>query len=587
VDRIRQQDPDPFEAVASSSEPGMNLISVDFDLVMVNRANERLYAKPIVSLLGKKCYREFEKREEPCPHCPGRLALATGEPHEAETVGVRDDGTRFAARIRAHPIMGPDNRPTGFIEVVEDITEQKRAENLARIDSGLQDALATVQNIPHALREALKAALLMESIDLAAVYQVDPESGEHRLVQQQGVPAELSGWLAEVSQGVSSHPESGGLQGLRAVARVPIMHRGTLVATLVAATTTYPDIPLSVRAGLHTLGTTTGNAISRILAEKCRGDAVADLEALILASPVPTWVVDSRGHVTLWNKAAERVFGWRAAEVRHRPPPWSDRGESGMPAPRGFGAGPEAEAVTWLPRKAGGRVPVRLSTVPFRDVVGNESSLVVMAEDLSLEHRLAQLEEALARLEDSARGGGTSGADTAAVVDASSAAHASSTAAQLDALGASASAGASAEPPLPSAFHRRSAIRVLIIDAGEPWGEELVSVLTQLGGTGVRCASVEEARTLLAEARNGEPGTEAPPFSLAVVSVVGPGGSSGLGVAAALRSLGWRIPVVMCSETEVRGYEEHGIAGIFKRPFRPQEVSLTLHSVLGEEATTT
>jgi hypothetical protein len=55
----------------------MNLISVDFDLVMVNRTNERLYGKSMVALLGNKCYREFEKRDAPCPHCPGRLALET------------------------------------------------------------------------------------------------------------------------------------------------------------------------------------------------------------------------------------------------------------------------------------------------------------------------------------------------------------------------------------------------------------------------------------------------------------------------------------------------------------------------------
>ena len=109
----------------------MNLISVDFDIVMVNRTNERLYAKSMTALLGNKCYSEFEKRDKPCPHCPGRLALETGEAQEAETTGMRDDGTRFSARIKAHPVIGPDNRATGFIEIVEDITEQKRAESLA------------------------------------------------------------------------------------------------------------------------------------------------------------------------------------------------------------------------------------------------------------------------------------------------------------------------------------------------------------------------------------------------------------------------------------------------------------------------
>jgi PAS domain-containing protein len=104
------RDEQHFSAPAADSEPGMNLISVDFDIIMVNRTNERLYAKPMVALLGQKCYREFEKRDEPCAHCPGRVALRTGEAHETETTGLRDDGTRFSVRIKAHPVIGPDNR---------------------------------------------------------------------------------------------------------------------------------------------------------------------------------------------------------------------------------------------------------------------------------------------------------------------------------------------------------------------------------------------------------------------------------------------------------------------------------------------
>jgi len=647
---------DSFEAVASDTEPGMNLISVDFDLVMVNRANERLYAKPITALLGKKCYREFEKRDEPCPHCPGRLALATGEPHEAETIGVRDDGTRFAARIRAHPIIGPDNKPTGFIEVVEDITEQKRAENLARLDSELQESLVTAQNIPQALRLVLKAALRMESIDLGAVFQAEPDSREHRLVQAENVPPDLMEALTVLSQGASFRPDLHGRGGLRAIAVVPILHRGTVMATLLAGTTTYPDLPPSIHAGLQTLGATAGNAISRILAEKCRGDAVADLEQLIFASPLPTWVLDSQGRVTLWNRAAERVFGWKAGEVKGQPPPWSresfrpvrgkteleekTRGEHEGPTsigkvtetsvadvtgiadvtgvPHAMGVADTrgvaeataarlavAEALeTWLPRKSGEAVPVRLHAAPFRDVVGNRSSLVVIAEDLSLELKVAELERALEHLQKGlgkAPPPGRTGVRDPSGVQDPDGFH--------DPRGPDSTSTASME---------HSPARVLIIDAGEPWGAELASLLGQLGHEAERSPSVEEALGLL-ERATGRPGentlgnagpvaaasqsdagpvaaaaeegpgperlpvgkTPQQPFSLVVVSVVGPGGSSALSVAAALRTRGWNLPVLMSSDSEVRGYQHHGIAAVIRRPFRKEEVAATIEKVLG------
>ena len=139
-------------------------------------------------------------------------------------------------------------------------------------------------------------------------------------------------------------------------------------------------MPPSLRNGLQVLGATTGTAISRILAEQSRGDAIADLEAVVAASPLATWAIDGRGRITMWNKAAEKVFGWRAAEVAGSPPPWG-------PAPSRAAAGPR-EAV--LDRKDGRPVEVRLSTATFRDVVGNNSALIFVAEDLCAQRRISK-----------------------------------------------------------------------------------------------------------------------------------------------------------------------------------------------------
>jgi PAS domain S-box-containing protein len=266
-----------LEALMSSAEPGMNFISADFDLVMVNRTNERFYGRPVAELLGKKCHREFEHREEPCPHCPGRLAMATGESHETETSGYQPDGTRHFARIRAYPVMGPDNRPTGFIEVVENITGQKRRESLERIESNLQDALVRTKTVQKALRSALDAAMRIEGIDWACVFIVDQATGEHCLSSQRHVSPDSLEPLAAASRGVpASHAEE--IPGIPPVLEVvPILYRDSLVATLLAGSSSYPALPATIKTGLHSLGAATGNAISRIWAEQSRGDAVADL----------------------------------------------------------------------------------------------------------------------------------------------------------------------------------------------------------------------------------------------------------------------------------------------------------------------
>ena len=513
------------EIVPPDTEPGMNFISVDFDLIMVNRANERLYGKPVTALLGKKCYREFERRDEPCPHCPGRLTLATGETHETETMGTRDNGTRFFARIRTHPVMGPDNQPTGFIEVVEDITEQKLAESLSDIETDLQIALLSAKSVQRAVRAALEAALRLQGIDWGCVFMADPASGEPSLVFHRGVSPEqleMLGAIAREEPGAQL-TDAGGAPA--AVEVVPILHRSDRIATILVGTSTGLGISPTPRAGLRSLGAITGNAISRIRAEQSRGDAVADLEAVVMIAPAATWVLDRAGRITMWNRAAERLLGWQAAEVIGQPQP--------------FGAAHLDPVPDVLTRKDGRTVEVRLFIAPFRDVVGNQSATIVMAEDLSQQKRLEYLEARLAAAE--------AGPESRAGPRTSA-----------DATGSTAPAA-----------------RVLIIDSGELWGQELLDILSHLGYAPTRCASIDEAAVILRDVK-----AEDHPFILTVVDLVTPTGSSGLAQKAALRDLGLRAPVVVSCDADVRGYEQYDIAGAIKRPYDIEAVGKAIREAL-------
>jgi PAS domain-containing protein len=539
-----EQYEEQFGIPTPDTEPGMNLISVDYDIVMVNRPNERLYAKAMVAMLGNKCYREFEKRDAPCTHCPGTLALATGEAQETETTGLRDDGTRFSARIKAHPVIGPDNRPTGFIEIVEDITEQKRTESLAAIDGQLQTWLAGIQNVRSALREGLRASLLVEGIDCGAAFMLEIGTQQAELVVERGLnPASLDMFTEmarrTAAQGAPAAPPVD-LYGAarpsgtpRVVTVIPVLHRNAPLAVIIVGSTVYPVIPPSLRNGLQVLGTTLGTAISRILAEQSRGDAIADLEAVIAVSPLATWAINEQGSITMWNKAAEKVFGWRAGEIVGSPPPWGQSLADGSP--------PEAA----LDRKDGTPVEVRLSSAVFRDVVGNDSARIFVAEDLRAQKRIAELEARIVGLE-----------------------------AELEMRrGAGASAVATAGDRLPGL----KGLRVLIIDGGEDWGEELSATLTALGCTPMRCVAPEHTSEILAKAD-----AAARQFCVAVVALVGPGGTSGLGQRAALRSLGLAAPVILSSDVEVRGHEQHGIAAVITRPYEQEAVREALLAALQE-----
>ncbi|MBU1983472.1 PAS domain S-box protein, partial [bacterium] len=117
-----------YRSLVENINLGITLINADYEIVMTNSFHGAAFGRPLCDFVGKKCYAEFEKREAVCPHCPGARAMAIGEPAEAESVGIRDDGSRFPVRIQAFPVIGPDGVTSGFIEVVEDITERKQAQ---------------------------------------------------------------------------------------------------------------------------------------------------------------------------------------------------------------------------------------------------------------------------------------------------------------------------------------------------------------------------------------------------------------------------------------------------------------------------
>ncbi|MDD5758493.1 MAG: response regulator [Desulfobulbaceae bacterium] len=116
-----------YRTLVDSLPMGVSVISRDHRINMVNRMYADWFGRSAESFGDKICHEQFEQRDSPCAHCPGVVSMETGGIAHAETEGVRQDGSRFAVRIRTVPLHNGELTPSGFIEVVEDITELKRA----------------------------------------------------------------------------------------------------------------------------------------------------------------------------------------------------------------------------------------------------------------------------------------------------------------------------------------------------------------------------------------------------------------------------------------------------------------------------
>lgn len=126
--RTLHESEERYRTLVENIDIGITLIDRNYNILMTNAAMGEFFHKPVCEFVGRRCYAEFEKRTDVCPHCPGKVAMSSGRPTEVETLGVRDDGTSFPARIRAFPMKGPDGAANGFIEVVQDITRQRQAQ---------------------------------------------------------------------------------------------------------------------------------------------------------------------------------------------------------------------------------------------------------------------------------------------------------------------------------------------------------------------------------------------------------------------------------------------------------------------------
>jgi PAS domain S-box-containing protein len=136
------------------------------------------------------------------------------------------------------------------------------------------------------------------------------------------------------------------------------------------------------------------NITSRKLAESSLTHALATLRALVTASPLAIYMIDGQGLVTtVWNLAAERIFGWSAEEVLGRPLP-TVGDESREEYERLCARVMAGETLTGVEvqrrRRDGTPIHLSLALAPLRGSDGNVESVVAMVADVT-ERRRAEV----------------------------------------------------------------------------------------------------------------------------------------------------------------------------------------------------
>jgi two-component system, cell cycle sensor histidine kinase and response regulator CckA len=172
---------------------------------------------------------------------------------------------------------------------------------------------------------------------------------------------------------------------------------------------TLHDLAALLSMELELLGAVTsrGGTSDRGRAESTVLDTRDAFRALVEASPLGIIACDLAHNVTIWNPAAERIFGWRAREVLKRPLPtisWEERAEHVALCAATL-AGHSAMGVELRRlRRDGTPIYVSLSTAVLRDAGGEATGVLALLTDVTerkqLEEKFIQVQrtEAIGRL---------------------------------------------------------------------------------------------------------------------------------------------------------------------------------------------
>jgi PAS domain S-box-containing protein len=134
------------------------------------------------------------------------------------------------------------------------------------------------------------------------------------------------------------------------------------------------------------------NINARRQAEDALRGANQMLEAIIEASPLAIIALDPEVNLTLWNPAAEMMFGWKKEEVLGKPYPIvpEDRKEEVMENIRGLKEGEVRRSMETCRRhKDGTLIDVSLSTAPMLNRAGATIGYMAIMADIR-ERKLAQ-----------------------------------------------------------------------------------------------------------------------------------------------------------------------------------------------------
>jgi len=312
--------------VTDATKSRMEYISPGFERVW-GKSCQELYVSPILWLEGI----HPEDRQRVARAMFGKQP--SGDYDEEYRV-VRPDKAIRWVHDRAFPVKDANGAVYRIVGIAEDVTERKRAEQLLQAERDLGTALSSTSDLNIAAERVLDTAMQLESIDCSGIYLMNDRTGELHLAAHRGLAGTFVERIAHYKADAAETrlaragrimyvrheqiPRSlealWGSHGLRALAMVPLKHKGAVLGLINLASFGENEIPPQLRVGIELIASQVATAFARIGAEESLRRSEAHLRKIIQSAPIALLAFDSGGGITFEDGQALGAMGVKPAE---------------------------------------------------------------------------------------------------------------------------------------------------------------------------------------------------------------------------------------------------------------------------------
>ncbi len=218
----------------------------------------------------------------------------SGEEVEAqyECMAMHRNGSRVRTQFSVGRIPVQDG--FGAMGTVKNLTEQYRASYLMRLQHRLAIDLAHAHHREEIYEHVLQVVLRIDSIDLATIYVLNPDTGQFQQAAWRGLcgpfPVETSQTAFEqahtrlINEAAAMYLDASSLaqdrfgamlspEGIRSFGLIPVSHGGARIAALDVASLTAERFDETIQRALESIASFLGGVLARVIAEDAQKES--------------------------------------------------------------------------------------------------------------------------------------------------------------------------------------------------------------------------------------------------------------------------------------------------------------------------